>query len=140
MKFTPLTILVLVFAACNNQKPAETLDAQPPQDVTFYTVDSVTKSFMLPDSINSGLIIATYVEIDPESHTLLMYTNNDKKKAKQIRYLNDGSVSVDLLDVISETELKSPLNKYRYLITDSTVVFKQENGHFQEHYRTDANN
>ncbi len=136
--------LILLFSAallsCNNEKPAETTTTETTENVSFQTVDSVTKSFVIPDSINTSLIIATYVEIDPESHTLLVYSNNDKKKAMLIRYLNDGTVSTDKLEAVSETALRSILSKNEYHINDSAVVFKMPNGHQEEHYRTDANN
>lgn len=132
--------LTIVICSCSNEKVSEPPIDQAPSGVDIQATDSIREVFMLPDSINTNLIIATYVEIDPESHTLLMYTNTDKKKAQQIRYLNDGKVAIDPLDVVSETELRSKTNKYSYIITDSSVVFKMENGHFEEHYRTDANN
>jgi hypothetical protein len=134
-------ILSIALVSCSNEKPVETTTPeQPLGEVGFQSVDSVTKAFVLPDSINTALIIATYVELDPESHTLIVYTNNDKKKATLIRYLNDGSVSTDKLEAISETVLRSTLSKNEYHINDSAVVFKMPNGHQEEHYRTDANN
>jgi len=136
-----LFIFSLALLGCNNEKPIETTaPEQPLGEVGFQSVDSVTKSFVLPDSINTALIIATYVELDPESHTLIVYSNNDKKKATLIRYLNDGTVSTDKLEAVSETVLRSTLSKNEYHINDSAVVFKMPNGHQVEHYRTDANN
>jgi hypothetical protein len=139
MKYTPLVILTLAFAACSNEKPTEVVATQAPQEVIFGTVDSVTKAFMLPDSINTGLIIATYVEIDPESHTLLVYANNDKKEAKRIRYRDSGPVTVDKLEVISENQFRSPDKKFEYVVNDSTVLFKTGTSQIA-HFRTDANN
>lgn len=137
-----LLALSIGLISCKNNKPEETVtvSAEAPSNVGFESVDSVTKAFVLPDSINTSLIIATYVELDPESHTVLVYTNNDKKKATLIRYLNDGSVSTDKLESVSETVLRSQLSKNEYHINDSSVVFRTPNGHFESHFRTDANN
>ena len=77
MKNSFFLVLILVLASCNNEKSAEQVtptNTAPVGTVTdIQTSDSITKIFMLPDSINTALVIATYVEIDPESHTLLMY-------------------------------------------------------------------
>ena len=62
-----------------------------------------------------------------------------KKKAMQIRYLNDGGVVTDKLDVVSETLLRSSARS-EFHINDSTVIFKPTTGHPIEHFRTDANN
>lgn len=140
MKAFVILTLGALLLACTNEKPAESTIPGPPAGVDITVPDSITQTFTLPDSINTGLIIATYVEIDPESHTLLMYTGADRKKAKQVRYLNEGGVSIDPLDVVSETLFRSPTKKYEYQITDSSVVFKTAEGHFEEHFRTDANN
>ncbi|MDZ4666235.1 MAG: hypothetical protein SGJ15_15265 [Bacteroidota bacterium] len=135
-----LAIFAIALLSCNNEKPAETTaTSEPLGEVGFQSVDSVTKSFVIPDSINTALIIATYVEIDPECHTLLVYTDNTKKKAVQIRYLNEGGVITDKLDVVSETLLRSKVGN-EFHISDSTILFKPTNGHSIEHFRTDANN
>ena len=136
-----LLVLSIGLISCKNDKPAETVtvSAEAPSNVGFESVDSVTKSFVIPDSINTAVIIATYVEIDPESHTLLVYTDNTKKKALQIRYLNEGGVVTDKLDVVSETLLRSKAGN-EFHISDSTVLFKLTTGHPIEHFRTDANN
>jgi hypothetical protein len=137
----PLVILTftVLLASCNSEKPAESAVAGPPTGVDITVPDSITQTFTLPDSINTGLIIATYVEIDPESHTLIMYAKVDKKKAVQIRYLNDGHVSTEELSVISETQFKTKSGN-EFIITDSSVVFKPTSGTAFEHFRTDANN
>lgn len=144
MKNSLFLVLVLALASCNNEKPAEqvtptnTVPAGTVADIQ--TSDSITKIFMLPDSINTALVIATYVEIDPESHTLLMYANTTKKEAKRVRYLDDGSVSSDKLQVVSETVLRSQDKKLEFTINDSMVVSKMADGKLLEHFRTDANN
>ena len=140
MKPVLLLALGALLISCDNKKPAENTSTVQATGVDITAPDSITQTFTLPDSINTTLIIATYVEIDPESHTVLLYTGNDKKKAKQIRYLNEGGVAIDPLDVVSEALFRSPTKKYEYQITDSSVVFKTAEGHFQEHFRTDANN
>jgi hypothetical protein len=137
----PLVILTfaVLLASCNSEKPVENPVAGPPAGVEITVPDSITQTFTLPDSINTGLIIATYVEIDPESHTLIMYAKVDKKKAMQVRYLNDGKVSTEELSVISETQFKTKSGN-EFIITDSSVVYKPTSGTAFEHYRTDANN
>lgn len=140
MKHILLIAIIAALTSCNNEKPVEIVETQAPPVVDITAPDSVTQTFMLPDSINTGLIIATYVEIDPESHTILIYANNDKKAAKLVRYLNDGSVTTDKLQIISETNLRSADKKYDFTINDSFVVSKLPNGKLLEHFRTDANN
>lgn len=144
MKNSFFLMLTMAFVSCSNEKSSE--QATPSNTAPMGTVadvqvsDSITKVFMLPDSINTALIIATYVEIDPESHTLLMYANTNKKEAKRVRYLDDGSVTTDKLLAISETVLRSADKKLEFTINDSMVVSKMADGKLLEHFRTDANN
>ncbi len=139
MKALVILTLGALLVACTNEKPAESTAPGPPAGVDITVPDSITQTFTLPDSINTVLIIATYVEIDPESHTLIMYAKPDKKKALHIRYLNDGKVASEELNVVSETLFRTKTGN-EFVITDSSVVFKPTSGTAFEHYRTDANN
>jgi hypothetical protein len=138
MKPIVVLFLITLITGCGPQKPAETSTPAVPQGADIVASDSITQTFTLPDSINTGLIIATYVEIDPESHTLIMYARPDKKSAIHIRYLNDGKVLTEKLVVVSETLFRTKTGN-EFNITDTTVQYK-EGSQIRDHFRTDANN
>jgi hypothetical protein len=138
MKLWIILSFSALLTACHPEKPTETPVPETPAGVDITASDSIRQTFTLPDSINTGLIIATYVEIDPESHTLIMYAKSDKKKAMQLRYLNDGKVSSEELNIISETSFKTKTGN-EFIITDSSVIYKPTVGTAFEHFRTDAN-
>jgi hypothetical protein len=139
MKQLIILALACQLVSCDHEKSTDATTAPATEGVDIVASDSITQTFILPDSINAGLIIATYVEIDPESHTLIMYAKPNKKMAMQVRYLNDGKVSIEDLTVISETQFKTKTGN-EFIITDSSVVYKPTSGTAFEHYRTDANN
>lgn len=137
-----LIISSIVLLSCNNEQPKDDVETstieESSSNVAFSTIDSVTKSFVIPDSINTTLIIATYVEIDPQSHTLIVYSGDDKKKAVLVRYLEEGGLTTENLDVISEDLLRSA-NGSEFQIKESTVIYKTAEGQTKEHFRTDSN-
>lgn len=129
--------------SCSNHKATEVNKAETTTTniVDIEASDSITKTFVIPDSINTALIIATYVEIEPESHTLIIYNDISKKTATVLRYLNDGTVSKDKLEVVSENIFRQSATKEAYEITDSSVVYTALNGSKTQskfHYRTDG--
>lgn len=142
--FFKIIIIAYFLSSCSNNKTPETKQAESltTNMVDIATPDSITKTFVIPDSINTALIIATYVEIEPESHTLLIYDDVSKKTASLLRYLNDGKVTKEKLEVISENIFKKPATKEEYNVNDSSVVCSQSNGNNlspKVHFRTDGN-
>ncbi len=127
-------------SSCSHEKTPEA----PVQETTTSSVevsgDNAIIGFMIPDSINTNLIIATYVEIEPESHTLLVYKDDSRKSANLIRYYDNGKVSNDQLEVVSENKFKLLASNEEYILNDTAVICtKLKDATTKSHFRTDAN-
>jgi len=129
-------------SSCSSEKTPEAPAPDTSSNNIEVTGDTTLIGFMIPDSINTNLIIATYVEVEPESHTLLVYKDESRKSANLIRYYDSGKVASDKLEVISENKFKLTSTNEEYVLNDTAVIYTKLNGAntiTKSHFRTDAN-
>jgi len=134
--------MAICVSSCSPEKTSEAPVQEPTTSSIEVSGDNAIIGFMIPDSINTNLIIATYVEVEPESHTLLVYKDGTKKSANLIRYYDNGKVSNDKLEVISENKFKLISSNEEYILNDTAVICTKLNNATtitKSHFRTDAN-
>ncbi len=141
---TILFALSIAFSvsSCSPEKTTETPVQNESTNNIEISSDNTIIGFMIPDSINTNLIIATYVEVEPESHTILVYKNDSKKSVNLIRYYDNGKVTTDKLDVVAENKFKLLSSNEEYVLNDTAVIWTKLNGAnaiTKSHFRTDAN-
>jgi len=99
-------------------------------------------SFVVPDSINTSLIVATFYEIHPKGHSLIVNNDTGKTTATKIKYLPDSTVLTDPLQTTKFNEFTSTINKSVYIVRENTVSYLYSNngiGATFDYNRTDKN-
>jgi hypothetical protein len=107
------SLIVLSVSGCESERPAEA-------DASDRESDS--GPFVLPDSIDTALLIAMFDENDPPGNSILVYTDNNKSAAKKIKYLDDKTVLVERLTLSNYRELRCNATNSVYLIKDKSVT------------------
>ncbi len=112
--FLLICILAATLAGCDNDLERPNIQAH-----------NDTLPFVVPDSIETNLLIAMFDENDPPGHSLLVFSNGEKKSARKIKYHNDLTVSVEPLSITNYRELRSDQTNTLYLVKDKTVTMIQ---------------
>ncbi len=107
------SLIVLSVSVCDSETPVEAGAGDRESD---------SGSFVLPDSIETALLIAMFDENNPPGHSILVYTDNNKSAARKIKYLADKTVLVESLTLTSYRELRCNATNSVYLIKDKSVT------------------
>ncbi|MES2678964.1 MAG: hypothetical protein V4635_03725 [Bacteroidota bacterium] len=110
------SIILINLLNCSNDKQAEAAGDNTETD---------TGPFVVPDSINTALLIAMFDENDPPGHSILLYADTNRKTAKKIKYNGDKTVLVESLSLSNYRELRSNTTNSVYLIKDKSVTWIQ---------------
>jgi hypothetical protein len=82
--------------------------------------------FIIPDSINTALIVASYYEEEPKGNSIIVFSDTSKTDAIRIKFFSDHTSTWDKLKKISFNTFKSIHNGGEYVIKDKIVAFYYE--------------
>lgn len=122
--------LILGFLTSCNEPDADpdykkTLDAALEQR----THQREIESFVIPDSVNTDLIAATYYEEIMDCHSMILYHDTSRTTASRIRYFGDSvSVASDLVKVNYNTLQSKYVPGESYRIEEMNVLWTYKDG------------
>jgi hypothetical protein len=80
------------------------------------------ENFNFPDSLNTDLFVATYIEPDSGGYSVIVYNDTNKLLARRITYRSDSTVESDNLKSVKFNEFRSVDELYDYSIGDRRIT------------------
>jgi hypothetical protein len=137
-------ILAHFLISCDEAKSKQDIESHLKSVLEEKAQQKEIDSFVIPDSINTSLIVVTFFEFhEPRGHSIIVYNDSNKTTATKIKYLLDSTVQTDPLRTTKFNEFVSIINKSIYIVRENTVSYLYDNngiGTTFEHERTDKNN
>ena len=85
------------------------------------------ENFNFPDSLNTDLFAATYMEPDSGGYSVILYDDTNKLSARRITFRSDSTIESDHLKTQKFNEFRSVDGLYDYSIGDRRVTVVSNN-------------
>jgi len=107
-------VFIILFTNCKGEKGRT--------EASDKSSHESTEGYVLPDSINTSLLVAAYHETDNEGYSLILFDDATKQTASKITYKDDSATVTDRLKPIGLHEFKSDNYDQEYIIEARSVV------------------
>lgn len=117
-------LIILLFAKCDQGIKEDAFKSQLDKILSEKSYHQQIDHFVIPDSITTSLIVATFFEHhEPAGHSLIVYSDTGRKTAIKIKYLPDSTVQTDHLILTKHNEFKSKTGTGDYIVRENTVIY-----------------